>query len=503
VSHDRRVGRHGWRVALSLVVAFAGAVQLGCAARTASSASPRSHVTGDQAAATAATFERLRHDPVLRRVFLRELPKGGDLHVHVSGGIYAENFIRWAAEDGLCLDPAQHAVTRPPCDPPRIPASSIAADASLYDRVIDEWSMRNWHPALGSGHGQFFDSFGKFGGAGRSRWGDMLAEISARAAAQHVSYLELMIPVDDGAARRAMAQVSWTGDPAAARDALLAAGLREGLQQARRALDTLDARRREVLRCDGADADPGCGVTIRYLQVGLRAAAPIEIYSQLLAGFEMARLDPRVVGVNIAQPEDAPVPIRDFRLHMRMLEYLHGQYPEVGITLHAGELVEGLVPPEDLRFHIRASIDQGRARRIGHGVDVMYEDDALGLLQQMARDKVLVEIALSSNDGILGVRGARHPLRTYLAYGVPVALATDDEGVSRSSLTREFERAVEEHDLDYPTLKALARNALQFSFVQADEKATLLEQFDADVRAFEAKWAAFTPPAAALRRAAR
>lgn len=492
--------RQPWRVAVHVVPALVGTLLAGCATRAAAPAATAPSLSSKDAANTAATFERLRHDPVLRRVFLRELPKGGDLHVHVSGGIYAENFIRWAAEDGLCLDPTQFAVTRPPCDPPRVPASGIAADASLYDRVIDEWSMRNWHPALGSGHGQFFDSFGKFGGAGRSRWGDMLAEISARAAAQRVSYLELMIPIDDGAARRAMAQVTWNGDPAATRDALLAAGLREGLQQARRTLDALEARRREVLRCDGTAPDPGCGVTIRYLQVGLRAAAPLEIYSQLLAGLEMARLDPRVVGVNIAQPEDAPVPIRDFRLHMRMLDYLHGQYPEVGITLHAGELVEGLVPPEDLRFHIRASIDQGRARRIGHGVDVMYEDDALGLLQQMARDKVLVEVALSSNDGILGVRGARHPLRTYLAHGVPVALATDDEGVSRSSITREFERAVEEHELDYPTLKALARNSLQFSFAQADAKAQLLEAFDADLRAFEAKWAAFTPPAQARPR---
>ena len=76
------------------------------------------------------------------------------------------------------------------------------------------------------------------------------------------------------------------------------------------------------------------------------------------------------------------------------------------ITLHAGELTEGLVPPETLRFHMRESVRIGHASRIGHGAGVMYEDDPLGLLREMASKKVLVEVALSSNDLILGVRAA-------------------------------------------------------------------------------------------------
>jgi len=84
------------------------------------------------------------------------------------------------------------------------------------------------------------------------------------------------------------------------------------------------------------------------------------------------------------------------------------------------------VPPEALRFHIRESVGMGHASRIGHGAGVMYEDDPVALLREMAAKKVLVEIALSSNDLILGVKGRQHPLRAYLQYGVPVALVTDD-----------------------------------------------------------------------------
>jgi adenosine deaminase len=166
-------------------------------------------------------------------------------------------------------------------------------------------------------------------------------------------------------------------------------------------------------------------------------------------------------------PEDAYLPIHDFDLHMRMLDFLHGLYPQVHITLHAGELTQNLVPPEDL-YHVRASIQQGHAERIGHGVDVMQEPDPLALLRMMADKKVLVEICLTSNDVILGITGDRHPLPLYLKYGVPVTLATDDPGVSRGDITQEYQRAAETYHLGYLDLKKFARASLAFSFLPGE-----------------------------------
>jgi adenosine deaminase len=136
----------------------------------------------------------------------------------------------------------------------------------------------------------------------------------------------------------------------------------------------------------------------------------------------------------------------------------------VHITLHAGELTQDLVPPEDL-FHIRASVERGHAARIGHGVDVMMESNPEGLLREMAEKKVLVEICLTSNDVILNVTGTHHPMPVYLKYGVPIALATDDEGVSRGDIIQEFQRAVETYHLNYSDLKKFARNSLEYSFL--------------------------------------
>src|SRR5438034_7427845 len=104
----------------------------------------------------------------------------------------------------------------------------------------------------------------------------------------------------------------------------------------------------------------------------------------------------------------------------------------VQLSLHAGELTLGLVPPRDLAFHIHDAVVVAGARRIGHGVDISYEADATALLARMAHDRIAVEINLTSNAVILGVKGHDHPLSLYREAGVPVVLSTDDEGVSRS-----------------------------------------------------------------------
>ena len=128
--------------------------------------------------------------------------------------------------------------------------------------------------------------------------------------------------------------------------------------------------------------------------------------------------------------------------------------------------MQGLVPPEGLQFHVRDSVEIGHAERIGHGVDVMSETRPLELLKEMADHNVMVEICLTSNDVILGVSGKRHPLSEYIRAGVPVALATDDEGVSRSDMTHEYLRGAQDQGLRYSELKKMARTSLEHAFVR-------------------------------------
>jgi adenosine deaminase len=414
-------------------------------------------------------MDAVRGDSQALGIFMREMPKGADLHSHLSGAVYAESYLRWAAEDGLCVDARRLAILTRSCtlsDTLR-PAVQVPDTSGLYGRLVDAMSMRNWDSTRISGHDQFFSTFGRFSSTDR-RVGDMLAEAATRAILGRVTYLELMMTPDRRAARTLGDAAGWTEDFGRMRDTLLALGLPAVARAAGARLDSVEARRDTVLGCGTAQPQAGCQVQVRWLYQVLRGSPPQQAFAQILLGFLMASSDPKVVGLNLVQPEDGEVSMRDYSLQMRMIRYLRGVYPDVRVTLHAGELAPGLVPPEGLRFHIREAVRVAGAQRIGHGVDVMHEDSVPELMAEMARRGVMVEIALSSNDLILGVRGAAHPLRAYMAAGVPVALATDDEGVSRSEMTREYLKAVRDQSLGYPALKMMARTSLQHAFIQGE-----------------------------------
>jgi adenosine deaminase len=423
-------------------------------------------------ARTQAYFESIKKDPNLLLAFLRQMPKGADLHNHLSGSIYAESLIQWAAAAKDCVDPAVLNIVAGPCRGPEVPVADALADPPLYASLIDAFSMRNWQLSRQSGHDHFFDTFGKFGQATAGAGGNMLAETASRAASQHEVYQELMLTPTGKELETLAKSLGWDDDFGQMQKKLIDGGLPQILATASQSIRTAEAARDRILNCNTAKADPGCQIKQRFLFQVSRGKPKEVVFAQILAGFLMAGadpklvpLDPDVLGLNLVMPEDWYVPMKDFPLHMRMLDYLHKRYPQVHIALHAGELVEGLVPPEGLQFHVRDSVETGHAERIGHGVDVMNETRPAELMREMVTRNVMVEICLTSNDVILGVRGRRHPLREYIRAGVPVALATDDEGVARSDMTHEYLKGAEEQDLSYLQLKKLARTSLEHSFL--------------------------------------
>ncbi len=442
------------------------------------------------------TFDAAKKSPLQLHAFLVRMPKGADLHMHLSGAIYAETFLKAAAADLLCVNPTTLSLTKnvgttrsippqPVCGQGNVRADSVFKDQHLYDALVDSFSMRSFVPSAGtSGHDQFFNTFDRFENINNSHTGEWLDEVATRAAAQNEQYLEIMktptfddvarldaaipwptTPVDPTANPTGDATGTTTADLSHLRDTLLADGLRDEVAIDRKELaDALESRNR-IEHCGQPVATAACSVKIRFLYQVLRAFPPQQVFAQTLLGFEVASQDPDVVGINFVQPEDAFYSMSEYHRQMRMLDYLHSVYPRVHITLHAGELAPGLVPPAGLRFHIREAVDLGHAERIGHGVDIMYENDPHALLKEMATHHIMVEINLTSNDVILGVDAAHHPLPIYRAAHVPVALSTDDEGVSRIDLTNEYTRAASDFNLSYIDLKNMARTSLEHSFL--------------------------------------
>ena len=433
--------------------------------------------------ATRAYEAAVQQGPAALTVFLMQFPKGADLHVHLSGAVYAETFIRDAGEDGLCVDTVALSFAAPPCTGSLIPAKDLSGNLSgdnqaLYDKLIDAFSMRSFVPSAGwSGHDQFFATFGRFGGL-KDHYGEWVDEVASRAATQNEQYLELMATPAFSHAAALAHEIGWTPELAQAdqhafaqfRQQLLDKGLRDEIAPDREKVQASETQRKQLEHCGTAQAAPACRVEVRYIYQILRGNAPEQVFAQTLLGFEaveasMETKDDLWVGINFVQPEDGVISMRDYTLQMKMIGYLHSVYPRVPISLHAGELTLGLVPPEGLRFHIRQAVELAHASRIGHGVDVMEEDGAAGLLQKMAAEHVMVEISLTSNEGILGVNSAEHPFPIYRAEHVPVALSTDDEGVSRIDLTHEYVRAAFDYHLSYANLKQLARTGMEHDFL--------------------------------------
>lgn len=457
----------------------------------------------------ATAIRQAADDPVRLRMLLARMPKGADLHVHFSGAVYAETLLGDARADLMCVNRGAGALEpnvgttrsippQPVCRAGDVRAEDAFTDQRLYDGLIDSFSMRSFVPSSGiSGHDQFFATFDRFDpthNAAARHGGEWLDELTRRAASQNEQYVEIMHTPDLGRAVALSKAVSWPEQPATfgafgevttgtdvgeldtARRAMMAAPEFAAAVEADRAeFHEALKDRRELQHCGQADAAEGCSVEVRFLFQVLRANPPALVFAQTLQAFEIAKREMEgeaqqagsaaVLGLNFVQPEDGRVAMAEYTRQMRMIGYLHTLYPAVGITLHAGELTEGLVRPEGLRFHIRQAVEIGDAERIGHGVDVAYEDDAAGLLHELAAKHVMVEINLTSNDVILNVAGRHHPLPMYREAGVPVALSTDDEGVSRIDLTHEYVRAVMEYHLTYPELKTMVRTSLEHSFL--------------------------------------
>ena len=419
--------------------------------------------------------------------FLRRFPKGADLHNHAGGAVYSDYVIDAARAKGLRYDPMRRGFTASE-EAHTVGLDQLEADADMLKAFFETVSMRGWYPHTDDGHHHFFETFSYLGSAQRAP-AQVLAEIVRRNRYQNVNYLELMfnaVPpsawerfygvsaefdVDDLPGSLAPFE-SLIADPAIARSFT-------------EYIDELEAEASRELGLSPALGEPGTETAVAYIGSLLRTGPTDRFFRNAVIVFTAMQADERVVGLNIVAPEDHPASRRQFDDQMKILDFLWRRFDEPAITLHAGELTLRYAPVASMWDRIRRSIDEGHARRIGHGISIGWERDVVGLLEQMAKDDVLVEINLTSNESILGVRDHAHPFELYRRAGVPVCLTTDDEGVSRSNLTMEYVKAVQRYDLDYDDIKTISRDCLVHSFLPDEVKGERLAMLEASFSRFE------------------
>src|SRR5215213_4744827 len=214
---------------------------------------------GGHTAVTAARFSAIRSDSTALRAFVRAMPKGADLHVHLSGAVYAEHLIAWANDKNLCFDLPTLSMTDKACGTDAAPNIADAFDAAkrgnqvLYDSMVNALSMRSFNPSAGipSGHDQFFATFGRFGAVTWLIPAEMTAAMLKHYAADGVQHTELMItllPFEYGP--KLMAAISGVTGNEERLKRLLDGELDAAVAEASKALDGWAKRVDEVLGCD-------------------------------------------------------------------------------------------------------------------------------------------------------------------------------------------------------------------------------------------------------------
>jgi len=224
-------------------------------------------------------------------------------------------------------------------------------------------------------------------------------------------------------------------------------------------------------RIDRADARD-TGVTVRFQSALLRFHPRAEEILADLYHFVYNNRD-LWVAVNMVGREDNDkgYPLR----FLPTLRELRRQYPGVKLSIHAGEV-------DEPNRHVRDTLLLG-ADRIGHGVNLIDDPDTL---LAMRHGPYLVEINLISNLLLEYVDDyGEHPFPEYLRTGVPVALSTDDRGMWDSNMTDEFFIAVKEFNLSWSELVLLGRNSLTYSFADDETRGNLVQEFERRITAFE------------------
>ncbi|MDH4071541.1 MAG: adenosine deaminase [Gammaproteobacteria bacterium] len=228
----------------------------------------------------------------------------------------------------------------------------------------------------------------------------------------------------------------------------------------------------EILRQRLAQKDVrDTGVTVRFQLAILRFLPNAE--EHLRGVYQLVHDNPDLfVGVNMVGREDNDkgYPAR----FLPTLRELRHEYGGVRLSIHAGEV-------DEPNFHVRDTLLLG-ADRIGHGINLITDDDTMLL---MRHGPYLVEINLISNLLLQYISDySQHPFPEYLRTGIPVALSTDDRGMWESTMTDEFFVAVTEFNLSWDEIRALGRNSLAHSFAPEDVRKSLLDAYESRIERY-------------------
>jgi adenosine deaminase CECR1 len=441
-----------------------------------------------------AQFTNIQRNQNQLRAFLQKMPKGGELHTHLSGSIAPERLLELAArskqyryfirvpKQSFTSDDANaykfvavplektapdldNNATFVPVAKLLNPSTQVERKQLAAYRSSQMIAENEPNPNNVFFNAVFARSDALTGNPEIIR--QMLAQTVQNSRHHHLSYVEVMLsPFPNNPVGASKASEYKVLNLTAAREHM--SSLLAAVQAANQQLPENER------------------VELRFMLSFRRTSA--KLFTQLPIAFELAAANDAVgnaiAGINlvgneysedvqIGQEIAEPSALDDYILTLRRL------YPAVRLSIHSGERTKW-------DWHIRDSILLG-AERIGHGVNLEASPQPNAPeVTLMRRHKILIEACPISNYLLLKLPLEKHPFLKWMRMGIPVSLNTDDAGIFGSDITEEFTRAILSHpDITWDEVKQLARNSLEYAFVDDSTKEKLIQNWQSQIAAFE------------------
>ena len=455
----------------------------------------------DQEMTTDNYLNTIRDNKALLRLFFQKMPKGGDLHHHYDGSVYAETYLDIVEKENwwintLTFDVSEKDYNNLALKKEWQQVNTLKKQGKWFENqlnIIKAWSVKHYvdNGVNLPSDEHFFSTFLKFMPAKNKTYKAGLLEIKERAIKENTAYIETIFTLpeftssfdfEQGLNERMFHLQNNKNEEIQS----IFSYFYQNLIQQEDYLNLAIKNKEFVEKWHNDLKIDNDNFTMRYQNYVLRIKPPVDVFKDMLLAFKSADLSDYIVGVNIVAPENNKISMRDYWLHMQMFRFFNQKFPNVKYSLHAGELVLGLVQPEKLTGHINDALHIAKAQRIGHGVDIMHEENALEILKFMQEKEIAVEINLSSNEFILGLSAQQHPIIIYQKAGVPIVISTDDAGVLRTDLTHQYVLlAQNQPSISYQNIKQYVFNSIKYSFLPTEKKEKLKAKLVLDFAQFE------------------
>ncbi len=437
-----------------------------------------------------ALFEAKKHEDDVNGFFTL-LPKGADLHLHVTGSIYPDDIIAFAKEKKLYVDP--HTFT---CFDKETPNSQPVATF-----IANPINCRDWKERLcmngQSNKYKFFDA---------CKYGEkilkfvplfeQLTPVVKEAEAQQINYLEIMIeyvPERPDSSFKELFEQNLSSS-----SNVLPIFLENVYSRFKNQLDFLIQKLKSKVSQDLKDADDKVAnlaklktdhpitsiksqVVVRYILEINRNQSLDNFFIDALAAYQIAQSDPsRIVGINLVGPEDDFFSINDYDFQIGILEFLSKKFKIndrfINLTLHAGELD----PKSTACYRVKDRItkvvtqlyDKG-LKRIGHGFSV--NNDSTEIFTLLRDKNITIEACPATSEAILNSLPPYFLDQTSKCLMPGVTINTDDQGITLKSLSAQYVTVWKTKCLEYRHFVRMNRLGLEAAFLSGE---SLYERID-------------------------